>query len=146
MVSAAEAVDGSAVPADRPLIVFDGVCVLCSGWVGFVLKHDRRGEFLFADGASLTGQAVFRRLGLRFDAFESHVLLHRGRAYLRSEAGIRILQRLGLPWSLAGMLMLIPRAWRDAGYDLIARNRYRWFGRHEACYRPDPTMADRFIA
>ena len=144
-MSAVELAESLPAPSDRPLIVFDGVCVFCSAWVKFVLKHDRRGVFLFTDGASPTGQAVFRLLGLRLDDFESHVLVDSGQAYLRSEAGIRILRRLGAPWNWAGALMLIPRTWRDAGYDLVASNRYRWFGRYDACYRPEPQAADRFI-
>lgn len=135
-----------ALAGDRPLIAYDGVCVLCSGWVRFVLKRDRRQVFLFTDAASRTGEAVFRRLGLDTKVFESHVLLDHGQAYLRSEAGIRILMRLGAPWSAAVVLLAIPRRWRDAAYDLLARNRYRWFGKRETCCIPESGDADRFIA
>lgn len=133
-------------PDDRPLIVYDGVCVMCSGWVRFILRHDRRGLFRFTDAASPLGQALFRHYGLKTHDYESYVMVENGRAYLRSDPSLTILQRLGWPWAAAGVFKLVPRFIRDRVYDWVARNRYRIFGKRETCWLPDPATRERFLA
>jgi predicted DCC family thiol-disulfide oxidoreductase YuxK len=141
--------DDPAVPSfpdDRPLIIFDGVCALCSGFVRFVLRHDSSGRFRFASAQSALGTALYRHYGLHPENWESNLLIAEGRLYLRSEAAIEITSRFGGAWGAISFFRMVPRSWRDRFYDLIARNRYRWFGQHDYCAVPDPALADRFLA
>lgn len=141
--------DDPAVPAfpdDKPLIVFDGACVLCSGFVRFVLRHDTAGQFHFLAAQSDLATAIYRHYGLSTDVWETNLLLAEGRLYTRSAAGIAITARFGGFWSVMRVLLLIPRPIRDWVYDRIARNRYRWFGRQDLCMIPEPMLADRFLA
>ncbi len=141
--------DDPAVPKfadDRPAIIFDGQCVLCSRSAQFVLRHDRRGVYRLLAAQTPLGHALYVHYGLDPRDYESMILIADGVPVFKSEAGIRIAQGLGAPWSLAAVLRALPRAWRDRLYDALARNRFRIFGRRDTCYRPDPRDADRFLA
>lgn len=131
---------------DKPIIIFDGYCVLCSNSAQFVLRHDAAGTFRMLAAQSPLGHALYVHYGLNPADYETMILIADGVAYLKSEAAIRIAQGLGLPWSLAAAFRIVPRTLRDAIYLWVARNRLRWFGTREACYRPDPKFADRFLA
>ena len=133
-------------PDATKLIVFDGVCVLCSGFARFVVKHDKRDQFSFAAAQASLGQALFRHYGLDDTDFETNLLIEDGRAYGRMEAFAHILKGLGAPWSLAMGVLVLPQPIRDWLYDRIARNRYRIFGRYETCTVPDdPLLKKRLI-
>jgi len=134
-----------AFPDDKPLIVFDGVCVLCSGFARFVAKRDASGQFRFTAAQSALGQALFRHYGLDPGDPETFLLLAEGRSYGRSEALVGILARLSGPWRFARPVLGLPRSVRDWVYDRIARNRYRLFGRRSACLRPDASWRERVI-
>ncbi|MEM7122112.1 MAG: DCC1-like thiol-disulfide oxidoreductase family protein [Pseudomonadota bacterium] len=141
--------DDPAVPEfadDRPIIVFDGHCVLCSRWARFVLKHDRQGRYRLLPAQSPLGDALYRHLGLDPENYETNILIEDGRAWFKSEGSIRMAKGLGFPWSLAIAFAVLPRAWRDGLYDLVARNRFRLFGRREVCYLVDNDYRDRFLA
>jgi predicted DCC family thiol-disulfide oxidoreductase YuxK len=131
---------------ERPLIVFDGKCVLCSGFAQFVVRADHRAEFRLAAAQSPLGDALYRHFGLDPSNYETYILLQNGIAYFRSEAAIRILEGLGLPWRLASIGRLCPRAIRDRLYDVVARHRLRWFGTRPSCYIPSAAEADRFLS
>jgi predicted DCC family thiol-disulfide oxidoreductase YuxK len=133
-------------PDDHPIIVFDGKCVLCSGFAQFVLRHDRHARFRLLAAQSTLGDALYRHFELDPVHYETYILLQDGIAYFRSEAAIRILEGLGMPWRLASLCRLCPLRIRDSLYDFVARNRLRWFGRRETCYAPNPADADRFIS
>jgi predicted DCC family thiol-disulfide oxidoreductase YuxK len=133
-------------PDDRPIIVFDGKCVLCSGFANFILRSDRHHRFRLLAAQMPTGAALYRHFGLNPTDYQTYLLLEDGRVWLKSEASIRIFEQLGFPWSLAAVGRLMPRFLRDRLYDILARNRFRWFGSRETCYIPDPSQADRFIA
>ncbi len=128
-----------------PLVLFDGVCNFCNRSVNFILDHDRHKRFHFAALQSDAGQAVLRHFGLRTDDFDTAVLVEHGRAYTKSSAALRIARNLGGWWSLLALLLTIPPFLRDAAYDLLARNRYRWFGKAESCRVPTPEIRDRFL-
>jgi predicted DCC family thiol-disulfide oxidoreductase YuxK len=132
-------------PDDRSIIIFDGKCVLCSGFANFILRADRKRRFRLLAAQTQTGAALYRHFALDPLDYETNVLLEEGRAWFKSEGSIRIFERLGFPWSLVSIGRLLPRGMRDWLYDLIARNRFRWFGRRQTCYLPDPSQADRFI-
>jgi predicted DCC family thiol-disulfide oxidoreductase YuxK len=141
--------DDPAVPRfadDTPVIIFDGMCVLCSHSAQFVLHHDARGVFRLLAAQTPLGEALYRHYGLAKGDYETMILIAEGAVFVKSEAAIRIAQRLGFPWSLAIIARVVPRALRDRAYMLIARNRLRWFGSREVCYRPDPKFAGRFLA
>lgn len=132
------------------VIVFDGVCVLCNGWVGFLLRHDRAGRYRFAAMQSEAGRALLAAHGLDPDDPASFLLVEHDvaqapRVSTDSDAVRRVLVGLGGCWRLAGLLALLPRRPRDAAYRWLARNRYRWFGRHDACRLPAPAQRHRFL-
>ena len=132
---------------DRPIIVFDGKCVLCSWFARFILRTDRAGRFRLAAAQSPLGVALYKHFGLDPILYETYVLVDEGEAFFRSEASIRIFAGLGAPWRILAILgRLVPPALRDALYDLIARHRLQWFGAREECYLPDRSQADRFIS
>jgi len=134
-----------AFPDDRPIIIFDGKCVLCSGFARFVLWADRQRRFRFLAAQTPLGVALYRHYGLDPVNYTTNILLADGHAWFKSAAALRIFQLLGLPWALLSAGWLLPRVLRDGLYDLIARNRLRWFGVRAICYVPDPTQADRFL-
>lgn len=130
----------------EPLYVFDGYCVLCSGFVDFCLRHDGDGRLKFTSSQSALGHRIVSALGLPHDTLDRTVLLIEGRTvHVRSTAALRSLSHLkGWP-RLLRPLLRIPAGLRDPVYDLIARNRYRWFGRRTACYLPTSQTRPRFI-
>jgi predicted DCC family thiol-disulfide oxidoreductase YuxK len=132
-------------PDDRPILIFDGNCVLCSTFVQFILRTDKRRRFRLLSAQSLLGTALYRHLGLASVDYETNILLEDGHAWLKSEGLIRVFERLGFPCSLMSIGRLLPRPIRDWLYERIARNRLRWFGVRETCYLPDPSQADRFL-
>lgn len=128
------------------VIVFDGVCNLCSGVVRFVAARDPRGRFRFAARQSAAGQALLARHGLSPAAAEESVLLLAGgRVYARSDAVLRIAAGLSGPWPLLALLRIVPRPLRDAVYAWVARNRYGWFGRRRTCLVPTGALRARFV-
>ncbi len=138
-----------AVPAfadDHPIIVFDGECIFCSGWVNFVLRHDRQGRYRFITAQSPLGAALYRHYGFDSRDYETNILIEDGTAFFKSEGSLRMAAGLGFPWNLTGILRLIPGALRDPLYELVARNRYRIAGRRNACFVPTPEHRSRFIA
>jgi predicted DCC family thiol-disulfide oxidoreductase YuxK len=131
----------SAAEHDHPVILFDGVCNLCTGSVRFVIERDSRKRFRFA---SLQSPVAERLLGRRED-LEAVILLQNGKTYRKSGAALRIARRLDGLWPLLAVLLIIPGFLRDAVYDWIGRRRYRMFGRREACWLPSVDLADRFL-
>jgi predicted DCC family thiol-disulfide oxidoreductase YuxK len=141
-------------PPTGAVIVFDGVCVLCNGWVQFLLRHDRQCRYRFAAMQSATGRRLLADHGLDPDDPLSFLLIEYDlkrdgarlpRVSTDSGAVLRVLMGLGGVWRLATLLTVLPRALRDPLYRLIARNRYRLFGQHETCVVPQPEHADRFL-
>lgn len=126
-------------------IVFDGVCLLCNGWVKFLLRHDRRGRYRFAAMQGQAGRALLQQHGLDPDDPLSFLLVDADGAWTDSDAIVRVLSGLGGFWRLATLARVLPRGVRDIGYRLIARNRYRWFGRTEHCMLPTPQQRERFM-
>ncbi|HEX7000026.1 MAG TPA: DCC1-like thiol-disulfide oxidoreductase family protein [Gammaproteobacteria bacterium] len=128
------------------LLVFDGVCVLCSRWVQFVLRHDRKRQYRFAAMQTTTGRDLLARHGIDPDDPVSFLLLEGDRAYTDTEALARVLQSFGSWWAgLAILVRVVPRFVRDPLYRAIARRRYRLFGRRDTCLVPPAGMSDRFL-
>ena len=133
-------------PDDRPIIVFDGHCVLCSGWAQFVIKRDRKARFRLLAAQTPLGAALYEHYGLDATDYETNILIENGIAWFKSESTIRILIGLGLPYSLVRILRVCPLSLRDRGYNVIARNRFGLFGRSESCFRPTPDIQERFLS
>ncbi|KAB7762369.1 thiol-disulfide oxidoreductase DCC family protein [Xanthomonas maliensis] len=132
-------------PPPAATIVFDGVCLLCNGWVTFLLRHDRQGHYRFAAMQGRAGRALLQQHGLDPDDPLSFLLVDAAGAWTDTDAIVRVLCGLGGIWRVAAIVRLLPRALRDAGYRVIARNRYRWFGRAEQCPLPTPQQQARFL-
>jgi predicted DCC family thiol-disulfide oxidoreductase YuxK len=129
---------------DGPVVLFDGVCNLCNGFVRFVVRFDESGTFQFAPLQSPVGEELLRRHGHPPDEFDSVVLVEGDGAYTRSTAALRVLRRLDGPWPLLAPLLAVPPSLRDPVYDLVARYRYRLFGRTDECQVPPPAVRERF--
>jgi predicted DCC family thiol-disulfide oxidoreductase YuxK len=119
------------------LILFDGVCILCSAGCGFVSKRDRRRYFRFVAIQSPEGRPIAEQLGIDPDRPDTFAFVANGQAFVKSEAALRIARELPF-WQWTYALHLIPLILRDATYDWIARNRYQWFGRRQVCLVPNP--------
>ena len=141
------AVDVASPPTDTAVVLFDGVCNVCNDSVLFIIDRDPRGRFRFAPLQSHFAQELLGSLGevVAGEGVDSMVLVEGSRAYLRSDAALRIAKGLRSPWPVLGVLLAVPRPIRDLVYDLIARNRYRWFGREEVCRVPTPELRERFV-
>ena len=133
--------DGS----QRPIIVFDAMCVLCSANAQFVLSNDRRGHFLLASMQGDVGSAIYRKFGIDPTAPDTIVVVTGEHALRDSDAVLSIYEGLGWPWRIFSVLRIIPRALRDPAYRFIARNRYRIFGKRDACWLPTPDQASRVL-
>ena len=131
--------------SDGPVVLYDGVCGMCNGLVQFIARRDRRGRFRFAALQGETGQALLRRHGLRTDDFDTVVLVEGARARTKSRAALRILGGLGGAWGAMGAFSVLPEPLLDFFYDRVANNRYRVFGRSDACMLPPPEMRARFL-
>lgn len=131
--------------SDRPIIVFDALCLLCSANARFILKHDRRGRFRLASMQGEAGAALYRRFGIDPADPETLILVQGGRALRDSDAALAIWSGLGWPWRAAAVARIVPARLRDPLYRWVARNRYRLFGRRETCWLPGPEFADRFL-
>jgi predicted DCC family thiol-disulfide oxidoreductase YuxK len=126
------------------VILFDGVCVLCSRWARFVIERDPAASFRFVAVQEPFGAGLAGRLGIDVAFPETNAVILAGNAFFKSDAAIEVLSRLP-GWSWVRLGRVVPRGLRNAIYDLIARNRYRWFGRTGECLLPTPELARHFL-
>jgi predicted DCC family thiol-disulfide oxidoreductase YuxK len=127
------------------VVLFDGVCTLCNGFVQFVIARDPMGQFQFAPLQSASAGRLLERLKVPDPLPDSIVLVEDERVFTRSTAALRVARRLTFPWPLLAVLLAVPRPLRDVLYDVIARRRYRWFGTREQCMVPTPDLRSRFL-
>lgn len=129
------------------IVLFDGVCNLCSGSVQFMLKRDRHEHFRYASLQSDAGKALLREHGVAVPEGDpsSIVVIDDGRVFDRSSAALRVARHLGMPWVMMGVFAIVPRFVRDVVYDFVARNRYQWFGKTDQCMVPTPELRARFL-
>ena len=128
-----------------PVVLFDGVCRLCSFWARFLIRFDRKRVFKLATVQSAEGKALLKWFGLPTDTYETMAVIEGREIYTKSAAFIRVVRNLPFPWPLAATVWLIPRPIRDWMYDRIALNRYTLFGQYDACLLPAPDHNDRFL-
>ncbi|MDR0269861.1 MAG: thiol-disulfide oxidoreductase DCC family protein [Paenibacillus sp.] len=127
------------------IVLVDGVCHLCQGLTRFIIERDPQAKFRFASLQSGSGGELLRAGGLPVDGLDTVVLIEDGHYYTRSAAVLRIFRQLKMPWPLLYVFVFIPPVIRDWLYRLVARNRYRWFGKNEQCLIPTPEQRKRFL-
>lgn len=130
---------------DHPIIVFDAECVLCSANAQFVLRHDRQGRFRLASMQGETGAALYREFGIDPANPETLIVISGDHVFRDSAAVFAIWSALGWPWRLLTIFRLVPARLRDKLYRLVARNRYRLFGKRQTCWVPTPEQAYRVL-
>lgn len=128
-------------------VLFDGVCNLCNHTVQFIIRHDKSGRFLFASQQSEAGQRLLAQHNIPSSQAlaDSVVVLEGDRVWLESDAVFHILYRLGGVWSIPAVLWFLPKRFRDWAYRMVAKNRYRMFGKLERCMVPTPELKQRFL-
>jgi predicted DCC family thiol-disulfide oxidoreductase YuxK len=115
-------------------IVFDGFCNVCSGWAGFMMRHPARPPFALIPMQSDEGRALLEQHGIDPEVPTTFLVLDQERAFTESTAAIHLVSQMSGLWKGVVVLRILPRSWRDAAYRLLARNRYRWFGRRSTCF------------
>lgn len=133
------------VSPDDCVVLFDGVCNLCNGWVRFLIARDRQARLRLASVQSDAGKAILAACGLPTEEYDTMVFLEKGRAYIKSTAFLRVVRYFPWPWPLLSAGLLVPRPVRDWLYDRVALNRYALFGRQEVCMVPTPEIRNRFL-
>ncbi len=129
---------------DDDVILYDGVCVFCSRWIRFIAARDRHARFRFTPLQSPYGSRLAQAFGIDALDPDTNAVIHGGVAYLKSDGALTVLSLLP-GWGWARALFAVPKPLRDAVYRLVARNRYRIFGKYEACFVPDAGMRTRVI-
>lgn len=144
--AAPKAAPATSVRDDGPIVLFDGHCNFCNGTVNFLIDRDRRGTLRFAALESAAGRRLLAERGVVMpEVPDTMVFIDGPRVLLRSDAALATTAYLRQPWPLVRAARIVPRFLRDAVYALVARNRYRWFGRTEACRVPTPAVRARFL-
>ena len=127
------------------ILFFDGHCNLCNNSVDFVITRDKKRVFRFAPLQGETAKDVLGDVNIDLENPDSFVLSKDNEVYFRSTAALMVARQLGFPWSLMSVFLVVPPFIRDAVYNLIARNRYKWFGRKETCRLPSPEERSLFL-
>lgn len=128
------------------IILFDGVCNLCNSTVQKVIENDPENQFKFASLQSDFGQNFLEKNQLPTEEFKSLILVEGENFYIKSDAALRIGRELSGIYKLSGLLFIFPKFIRNTVYDLISRNRYKWFGKKESCWLPTPELKQKFIS
>ncbi len=129
----------------RPLIVFDGVCVLCSFFAQWVLARDKKAQFVFTTAQSSLGQALYKHYNLDGQNFETNLVIVDGELYQKMFAALRVFYIVGYPWRLLSFLKFLPKGILNFLYDRIARNRYALFGKQDVCLVPSKELNKRLV-
>lgn len=130
---------------DHPILLFDGVCNLCNGFVQFVIERDPNGKFRFAALQSEKGQQLLKHFNLPVDEIFSVILIQNGKAYTRSTAALRMFKNMKSAYPILYIFIIVPSFIRDTIYNFIAKNRYKWFGQKDSCMIPTPELQNRFL-
>ena len=130
---------------ENPVILFDGVCNFCNYWVNFAIKRDKNKQLLFTPLQGETAKQLQPKYQLNPTSLSSVIFIDNGKAYTQSSAALRICKYLDGGWKLFYGLIIIPKFIRDFFYNMIARNRYKWFGKNESCMVPTPGLSERFL-
>lgn len=129
----------------QKIIVFDGACNLCNRWVQFVIKHDRDKIYKFCSIQSDTGKKITKQFLRGTDELKTIIFIDGNRLYIKSTAALYIVKNLSGVWSFLFVFVSIPKFIRNFIYDIVAKNRYKWFGKADKCMAPSKDIMDRFI-
>ncbi|MGZ5286664.1 MAG: thiol-disulfide oxidoreductase DCC family protein [Flavisolibacter sp.] len=130
---------------EHPTILFDGVCNFCNGIVNFIISQDKKDVFRFAALQSDAGQALLEQHHLSTKHFDSFIFINNGKVYKSSTAALKLYGKLAWYWQWTQLFWIVPAFIRDAVYNLVARNRYKWFGKKESCMVPGPEVRKKFL-
>lgn len=130
--------------SNSKLILFDGVCNLCNGFVQFVIKNDKKKLFKFGSLQSANSKSILLNLGVEQN-LKTVILIADGVAYFKSDAALQILKQLKFPFKILYIFIIVPRFIRNWVYDFIAKNRYKFFGKKDTCMVPSQELKERFI-
>jgi predicted DCC family thiol-disulfide oxidoreductase YuxK len=131
---------------EKPILLFDGYCNLCSGSVVFIIKREKRDTFRFASLQSKFAQELLSKLNSDGNIPDSIVLVEADEMYYKSKAALKVARRLKFPWPLFYIFIVIPPFIRDWMYDFIAKRRYRWFGKKQQCFVPQKDVQHKFLS
>lgn len=135
------------LPADKKIILFDGVCNFCNDSVLKIIRYDTKNQFLFASLQSNIGIQITNHLGIDTSKIDSIILYHPNVTYaIKSTAALKIMNAFGGVWKLSLIFWIIPESLRNIFYDYIAKNRYKWFGKKESCMLPSKEIQEKFLA
>jgi predicted DCC family thiol-disulfide oxidoreductase YuxK len=129
---------------DDDVILYDGVCVFCSRWIRFIAARDVKGQFRFTAIQSVYGQRLAQAFGINPADPDTNAVIHGGAAYFKSDAALTVLSNLP-GWQWVRVLRSFPKPLRDAVYNLVAKNRYRIFGKYEVCFLGDASFRSRVL-
>jgi predicted DCC family thiol-disulfide oxidoreductase YuxK len=130
---------------DKPIVLFDGVCNLCNGAVQFIIRHDKKKQYLFASLQSKEGQKLLKQYNFPLNELNSFILIINGKVYTKSTGALHVAKKLkGLYPVLYGFI-IVPKFVRDGIYNWVAKNRYKWFGKKDECMIPSPELKARFL-
>ena len=134
------------IPNDKKLLLFDGVCNLCNSSVQYVIKHDKNNVFLFTALQSEVGQNIIKHYNIDTSRVDSILLYTPGKGIqYKSTAALKVASQLGFPINLLTIFLIVPKVIRNWVYDFIAKNRYKWFGKKDACMIPTPELKSKFL-
>jgi len=127
------------------ILLIDGECMLCQHITRFVIRHDRKGKFMFASLQSEAGISLLKQFDLPADYRDTFVMIRGKKHYKRSNAALRVCRELGGAWSMLFAFIIVPRVVRDVFYNIVAKKRYRIFGKADQCLMPTAELRSRFI-
>jgi predicted DCC family thiol-disulfide oxidoreductase YuxK len=131
--------------AEAPVILFDGICNLCSGIVKFIIRRDPHGKFRFAALQSDRAQAIIKRYGIHHQPMRTFIFIHGDKWFVKSTAALHVFKVLGGLWKMLYIFIVVPRPIRDFLYDIVAKTRYTLFGTRDSCMIPDSDERNRFL-
>lgn len=130
---------------NKPIILFDGVCNLCTSSIQFVLKHEKNKEFRFASLQSKFGENILKKHNLDIENYDSIIFLENDNIYFKSSAALKIAKKLKFPFNIISIFIISPKFIRNPIYNFIAKNRYKWFGKKDVCFVATEELLDRFL-
>lgn len=130
---------------DHAIVLFDGVCNYCNSWVNFCIRHDKKNHFRYAPLQSDVGKALLKKYNVPDVSTDTFVLIENDKYYLRSTAGLRLTKHFNGLYPLLYGFIIVPPFIRDGIYRIIARNRYKWYGKRESCMMPSPEIKEKFL-
>ena len=129
----------------KPIILFDGVCNFCNAMVNFIIRQDKRHIFLFAALQSESGKKLLEQYHINWQRSDSFVVIENDKAYMKSNAALKLYAKLPWFWKWTQIFWIVPKFVRDWVYNVVAKNRYGWFGKKEQCMVPPPDVIERFL-